>query len=239
VVVLGKGAHTPDCLPKKIRPQLDETLSRMSSSYLDIYCLHRDNESIPVEDFIDSLNELKDEGLIKVFGASNWTLQRFKEANEYAESSGKEPFTVLSNNFSLAYMNNPVWPGCFSCSEDDYVSYLKEKQVAIFPWSSQARGFFLDSQEFTGLAHVADPNQEEQKRVWGSEDNLERRRRCFELASKKSVDPIQMALAFVLNQEFPSFPLIGPRNFFETESSLQATKIYLTEEETAWLNLKS
>ena len=239
VVVLGKGAHTPDCLPKKIRPQLEETLSRMSSSYLDIYCLHRDNESIPVEDFIDTLNELKDEGLIKVFGASNWTLERFKEANEYAESSGKEPFTVLSNNFSLAYMNNPVWPGCFSCSEDDYVSYLKEKQVAIFPWSSQARGFFLDSQEFTGLAHVADPNQEEQKRVWGSENNLERRRRCFELASKKSVDPIQMALAFVLNQQFPSFPLIGPRNFFETESSLEATEIHLTEEETAWLNLKS
>ena len=239
VVVLGKGAHTPDCLPEKIKPQLEETLSRMSSSYLDIYCLHRDNESIPVEDFIDALNELKNEGLIKIFGASNWTLERFKEANDYAKSSGKDPFTVLSNNFSLAYMNNPVWPGCFSCSEDNYVKYLKENQVAIFPWSSQARGFFLDSQEFTGLAHVADPNLEEQKRVWGSEDNLERRRRCFELASKKSVDPIQMALAFVLNQEFPSFPLIGPRNFFETESSLQATKIHLTDAEIAWLNLKS
>ena len=48
-----------------------------------------------------------------------------------------------------------------------------------------------------------------------------------------------MALAFVLSQEFPSFPLIGPRNFFETESSLQATRIHLTEKETAWLNLKS
>ena len=47
-----------------------------------------------------------------------------------------------------------------------------------------------------------------------------------------------MALAFVLNQQFPSFPLIGPRNFFETESSLEATEIHLTEEETAWLNLK-
>ncbi|RZO95620.1 MAG: aldo/keto reductase [Gammaproteobacteria bacterium] len=108
----------------------------------------------------------------------------------------------------------------------------------MFPWSSQARGFFLDSQEFSGLAHVADPNLEEQKRVWISEDNLERRKRCFDLASKKSVDPIQIALAFVLSQEFPSFPLIGPRNFFETESSLEATKILLTGEETAWLNLK-
>ena len=239
VVVLGKGAHTPDCLPEKIRPQLEETLSRMSTSYLDIYCLHRDNESLPVEDFIDTLNDLKNEGLIKVFGASNWSLERFKEANEYAEKEGKEGFTILSNNFSLAHMNNPVWPGCFSCSEDEYVNYLKEKQISIFPWSSQARGFFLDSQEFSGAAHVADPNREEQERVWGSEDNLERRSRCFELASKKSVDPIQMALAFVLNQEFPSFPLIGPRNFFETESSLEATKIELSLEETSWLNLKS
>ena len=239
VVVLGKGAHTPDCLPEKIRPQLEETLSRMSTSYLDIYCLHRDNESLPVEGFIDTLNELKNEGLIKVFGASNWSLERFKEANEYAEKEGKEGFTILSNNFSLAHMNNPVWPGCFSCSEDEYVNYLKEKQIAIFPWSSQARGFFLDSQEFSGAAHVADPNREEQERVWGSVDNLERRSRCFELASKKSVDPIQMALAFVLNQEFPSFPLIGPRNFFETESSLEATKIELSLEETSWLNLKS
>ena len=239
VVVLGKGAHTPDCLPEKIRPQLEETLSRMSTSYLDIYCLHRDNESLPVEGFIDTLNDLKNEGLIKVFGASNWSLERFKEANEYAEKEGKEGFTILSNNFSLAHMNNPVWPGCFSCSEDEYVNYLKEKQIAIFPWSSQARGFFLDSQEFSGASHVADPNREEQERVWGSEDNLERRSRCFELASKKSVDPIQMALAFVLNQEFPSFPLIGPRNFFETESSLEATKIELSLEETSWLNLKS
>ena len=239
VVVLGKGAHTPDCLPEKIRPQLEETLTRMSTSYLDIYCLHRDNESLPVEGFIDTLNELRDEGLIKVLGASNWTLDRFKEANEYALSVNKEPFSVLSNNFSLAQMNNPVWPGCFSCSEDDYVEYLKQNQIAIFPWSSQARGFFLDKQEFAGVSHVADPNQEEQVRVWGSDENIERRKRCFELASKKSVDPIQMALAFVLHQEFPSFPLIGPRNFFETENSLQAVQIDLTEKEISWLNLKS
>ena len=239
VVVLGKGAHTPDCTPDKIRPQLDETLSRMSASYLDIYCLHRDNEDLPVEGFIDTLNELKDEGLVSVFGASNWSLKRFKEANDYALSTGKEPFTVLSNNFSLAHMNNPVWPGCFSCSEDDYLKYLTDNQISIFPWSSQARGFFLDTQEFTGLAHVADPNREEQDRVWGSADNLERRKRCFDLAAEKDVDPIQMALAFVLNQDFPSFPLIGPRNFFETASSLQATQIEVSSEEISWLNLKS
>ena len=239
IVVLAKGAHTPDCHPKKIRPQLEETLNRMGTTSVDIYCLHRDNTDIPVGDFIDMLNELKNEGLISVFGASNWSLDRFKEANEYALANDKEPFTVLSNNFSLARMNSPVWPGCFSCSDNDYVDYIKENQIAIFPWSSQARGFFLDGQEFTGAAHVADPNREEQDRVWGSEENFERRRRCLELAEKKSVDPIQIALAYVLCQQFPTFPLIGPRNFFETENSMDALNLALDSEEVAWLNLES
>ncbi|HJM59453.1 MAG TPA: aldo/keto reductase, partial [SAR86 cluster bacterium] len=84
VVVLGKGAHTPDCYPGKIRPQLEESLERMGSDYLDIYCLHRDNLDVPVSEFIDALSELKDEGLINVFGGSNWSLPRFKEAIDYA-----------------------------------------------------------------------------------------------------------------------------------------------------------
>ena len=237
VVILGKGAHTPDCLPEKVRPQLEETLDRLSTNKLDIYCLHRDNPEIPVAEFMDSLNELRDEGLIDVLGASNWSLNRFKGANEYSNSKNISGFGVLSNNFSLARMLEPVWPGCFSCSEEDYRQYLIDNQIAIFPWSSQARGFFLKTQEFEGAMHVANPNLEEQNRVWSDENNLERRRRCFELSEKKGFEPIEVAVACVLNQSVPTFPLIGPRNFFETESSLKAFDINLSDEEVAWLDL--
>ena len=237
IVVLGKGAHTPDCFPSAIRPQLEETLSRLQSNYLDIYCLHRDNLDVPVSEFIDALNELKREGLISVFGASNWSLSRFKEANEYAHSSNQEPFTLVSNNFSLARMIEPVWPGCVSCSEEDFKTYLEDNQIAIFPWSSQARGFFLDQQEFQGAAHGANPNLAEQIRVWHSEENIERRSRCFKLAKELNVEPIQVALSFVINQNFPSFPLIGPRNFFETESSISSLTFSLDAKQVAWLDL--
>ena len=239
IVILGKGAHTPHCFPSAIRPQLDETLDRLNTDYLDIYCLHRDNLEVPVGEFIDLLNELKKEGKITVFGASNWSLERFKEASDYAKSTNQESFSVLSNNFSLARMIEPVWPGCFSCSDDDFKSFLTQEQVAIFPWSSQARGFFLDNQEFQGATHGANPNQEEQDRVWGDKDNQERRSRCFALAKELGVEPIQVALAFVLNQPFPSFPLIGPRNFFETMSSLSAIEITLTNDQVMWLDLNS
>ncbi|HIG50631.1 MAG TPA: aldo/keto reductase, partial [Gammaproteobacteria bacterium] len=52
-------------------------------------------------------------------------------------------------------------------------------------------------------------------------------------------EPIELALAFVLNQDFPSFPLIGPRNFFETRSSLKALEINLSQDERDWLDLRS
>ena len=238
VVVLGKGAHTPDCYPHLIRPQLEESLDRLKTDHLDLYCLHRDNLEVPVSEFIDALNELKEDGLISLMGASNWSLSRFSESSTYAEASGKDAFSLLSNNFSLARMLEPVWPGCESCSEDDFTDFLKEKQIAIFPWSSQARGFFLEQQEFEGGLHIANPNKQEQDRVWLSPNNLERRKRCFSLAEEKSIEPIELALAFVLNQDFPSFPLIGPRNFFETKSSLKALEVKLSKDERDWLDLK-
>ena len=237
VVVLGKGAHTPDCYPHLIRPQLEESLDRLKTDYLDIYCLHRDNLEVPVSEFIDALNELKEEGLIRLFGASNWSLSRFSDSFLYAEKENKEVFSVLSNNFSLARMLDPVWPGCESCSEEGFKDFLREKQVAVFPWSSQARGFFLDHQEFESSLHGANPNQQEQNRVWQNIENLERRKRCFSLAKDKGIEPIELALAFVLNQDFPCFPLIGPRNFFETRSSLKALEINLTKNERDWLDL--
>ena len=238
IVILGKGAHTPDCFPDKIRIQLLETLSRLQIECLDIYCLHRDNEEIPVGEFIDALDALKNEGLINIYGASNWSLKRFDKANKYAKSSKKDPFRILSNNFSLARMLDPVWDGCESCSDEDFKNYLENESVPIFPWSSQARGFFLDNEYLSNTHHPANPNKQEQDRVWGDKNNIERRERCYSIAKKKGFEPIEVALAYVLRQKFPTFPLIGPRTFFETESSIKAFKVSLTDAELKWMDLQ-
>ena len=69
-------------------------------------------------EFVDALDEIKKEGLINLIGASNWELSRFSAARDYAQLNNKEPFTVLSNNFSLAEMIDPVWPGCVGINND-------------------------------------------------------------------------------------------------------------------------
>ncbi len=234
VVVLGKGAHTPDCFPEKIRPQIEESLSRGNLDKLDIYCLHRDNLDVPVTEFIDALNECKQDGLIDMLGASNWILERFKSANDYADEEEKSGFRVLSNNFSLARMIEPVWPGCFSCDEF-YLKYLKDKNIHLFPWSSQARGFFVNQVEFAANEHFANPTDEEEKRVWHDDLNLARRDRAIDLAKEKNCQPIQIALAYVVNLEISAYPLVGPRNFFELDSCIEATNIELSSQDLRYL----
>ena len=230
VIVLGKGAHTPECEPKYIRPQVLKSLERLQIPKLDIFCLHRDNPDIPVDEFIDALADIKNEGLVDLIGASNWEMDRFSEARDYAMKNAKEPFTVLSNNFSLAEMIEPVWPGCVGVN-DHYLKYLIEERIMLFPWSSQARGFFIQKKEVMSNEHFSNPTLDEEKRVWHYEKNLQRRQACFEVAKARNVQPIQVALAYVLHKSQLIFPLIGPRTIFESNSSIQATQLSLTAKE--------
>jgi len=99
----------------------------------------------------------------------------------------------------------------------------------LLAWSSQARGFFTDR------AGPEKHEDEELVRCWYSAANFARRARAYELAAKKRVEPINIALAYVLAQPFPTFALIGPRTLAETTSSFRALEVELTAEEVGWL----
>ena len=236
VIVLGKGAHTPDCKPEFIRPQILESLDRLNIPKIDIFCLHRDNPDIQVGEFMDALDEVRSEGLIGSLGASNWELNRFSEARDYSLNNNKQPFSVLSNNFSLAEMVDPVWPGCVG-TNNEYLEYLTENRIMLFPWSSQARGFFIKKKEITSNEHFSNPSLEEEIRVWHDEKNLKRRNICFEIAKSRNIEPIQVALAYVIQKSPLIFPLIGPRTVMETDSSILATKLNLSQDEMNQLTI--
>jgi aryl-alcohol dehydrogenase-like predicted oxidoreductase len=181
---------------------------------------------------VDVLNEHLQAGRIKAYGGSNWSIERVQEANDYAKAKGVTGFVAVSNNFSLARMVDPVWGGCIAASDPASRAWFEKTQLALMPWSSQARGFFLPhiSREFKG--------DEEVVRCWFSDDNFQRRDRAVELAEKRGVEPINIALAYVLHQPFPTFPLIGPRTLGETASSLKALGVELSPAEVKWLNLE-
>jgi aryl-alcohol dehydrogenase-like predicted oxidoreductase len=232
VVIIAKGAHAPLCTPRDLTRQLQESLERLQTGHADVYMMHRDNPDVPVGEFVDCLNEHKSAGRIKAFGGSNWSIQRVQEANEYAKKHGKTGFAAVSNNFSLARMINAPWAGCISASGPAEREWFTKTKIPLLAWSSQARGFFVP-----GRAAPDKFDDEQLVRCWYSDDNFERLRRVTQLAQQRSVLPINIALAYVLAQAFPTFALIGPRQLSETRTSFAALDIELSQREVRWLNL--
>jgi predicted dehydrogenase/aryl-alcohol dehydrogenase-like predicted oxidoreductase len=230
-VVIGKGAHSPLCYPDVIGKQLDQSLDRLQTDHVDVYFMHRDNPDVPVGEFVDAMDREVKAGRIRgPFGGSNWTMARMDEAIAYAERTGKQKPGALSNNFSLAEMLVPIWPGCVTASTDEWKAWLTSRQMPNFAWSSQARGFF------TERAGRDKRDNEEMVRTWYSEQNFQRRDRAIELAQRLGKSPIHVALAYVLAQPFPSVPLIGPRTLDELEDSLRALDISLSKDDLGWLD---
>ena len=232
VTVIVKGAHSPECYPDRLRAQFDESMDRLQTDYADLYFMHRDNLEIPVGEFVDVLNELTDAGRIRVFGGSNWTLDRVKAANAYAAANGRTGFGAVSNHFSLARMVGSIWGISVASSDPDYRAWHEETQIPCFAWSAQARGFFDPARAGRGIEN---PQLEA---AWYSDDNLARQARAIELAARKGCHPMAIASRYVIDQRFPLFALVGPATLEESARTFAALDLSLTEDEIRWLNLE-
>jgi aryl-alcohol dehydrogenase-like predicted oxidoreductase len=234
VVVIGKGAHTPNCTPEGIGTQLTQSLERLQLDHVPVYIMHRDNPDVPVGEFVDALNMENNRGRIGIFGGSNWSTSRLAEAQAYAKAKGLKAPTVLNNNLSLAVMEKPVWGGCISSNNASDLKFLRDTNTVHFSWSSQARGYFLPEELRNRL-----PEDTRPETCFGSAANAERRTRAEKLAKQHGVSANNIATAWVLNQSFPSFALVGPRTTSEIDSSLPAIGVTLTQDEISWLNLEA
>jgi aryl-alcohol dehydrogenase-like predicted oxidoreductase len=236
VVILTKGAHhnadRRRVTPEDILCDLRDSLARLRTDTIDLYLLHRDDPDVPVEEIVDALNEQYQAGRIRAFGGSNWSTARLDAANAYAAREGLVGFTASSVHLSLAQPGGEIWPGCLDARSEADRTWYRDRQLPLFAWSSQARGFF--SGTFTP-ENIAE--NELMQRVYGRPGNWERLRRAGELGRERGFSAIQVALAWVLHQPFPVFPIIGPATVDELSSSLRALELELSPDELAWLDL--
>ncbi|HEV2121540.1 MAG TPA: aldo/keto reductase [Chloroflexota bacterium] len=239
VMILTKGAHHdrfgPRVNPREIAFDLGQSLERLGTTYIDLYVLHRDDPDVPVSTIVETLNEHMERGRMRAIGGSNWSHRRLEEANAYAREHNLVPFAVSSPNLSLAVPNEPMWKDCVSVNGDaEAVDWYRRHDLPLLSWSSQGGGFF------TGRFSPDDTSNADMVRVYYNQGNWERLRRAEALGQELGYSPIQIALAWVLNQpDIVTFPLIGPKNVEELESSLDAADIELTPQQVRWLNLEA
>ena len=237
VVVFEKGGNPPNGTPEGITHELLAGLDGLGMDSVDVWLMHRDNPDVPVGEIVDLLNEHQAAGRMTIFGVSNWSLPRLREAREYAERNGRNYFSLVSNQFSLARIIDAWWtidgshPYWRSASDPEFRRWFEVTQIPLVPWSSQASGFFIENES-------EQPRDRDLPRCYHSTDNFTRRERTFELARRHGVSPINIALAWVLHQPFPVFPIIGTRLPGETRDCLRALQVTLSADEIRWLDLQ-
>ncbi len=246
LVILDKGAH-PNADRKRVFPfdissDLFDSLARLKTDYIDLYVLHRDDPTVPVEAIVDVLNEHKQAGRIHAFGGSNWNYQRLAEANAYAAKHGLTPFVVSSPQFSLAEMMQEPWAGCISISGrsgDEARAWYAAQGMALFTWSSLAGGFFSGRFNRQNLDSFTEYLDKLCVTSYCYDDNFQRLDRATQLAKDKDISLTQIALAYILNQGLDVFALVGCRSEEEFAMNVAALDIKLTPEEVAWLDLRA
>ena len=99
-----KGAHPPECAPDAVSRQLEQSQARLQTDHLDLYCCTA-TPAVPVSEWVDALNREVDAGGLHCLVAPIGR-QSIDEANAYAAANGLQGFSLLSNNFSLARMED-------------------------------------------------------------------------------------------------------------------------------------
>ena len=215
-----------------ITEDLEYSLSNMGVDSFDIYVLHRDNTEVPVAELMDRLEFHHKEGKIAAYGVSNWTIERIEEANAYCREKGYQGITVNSPSYTLATIQKPRWVGTVYV-DSDYVKKNNEEGITVMSWGAQGAGFFVPLWKSMDVEAPQDI-----KDAFFTEENFEKLARVEAMAKTKEAEPINIALAYVLNERFDVLASIGPRNKKELLSSLHASSVHLTEDELAYLELK-
>lgn len=242
VAVIDKGGHHNQDRRRitsfDITADIYDSLARLQTDYIDIYMLHRDDPEVPASSIIDILNDHFREGRIRMFGASNWTCDRIREANAYAAAYGLEPFRAVSPHFSLAEQVQEPWEGCVSLAGRANAGariWYRVHNIPVFAWSSLCHGFFSGLHTPETIAEFPDDTDELFVRCYRSPANLERLRRAQHMAHQKGITLPQLVLAWCFHQPLDLYALVGCISGAEYRENTRAFDVTLTPEEIAEL----
>lgn len=245
VVIIGKGVLPVEgrkrVTPVDINADLGESLDRFQFDYIDLYLLHRDDETQPVGPIVEVLNDHRQAGRIHAFGGSNWSHQRIQAANEYAATHGLTPFVASSPNYSLAEQVKEPWEGCITISGPQNAAaraWYAAHQVPLFPWSSLAGGFFTGRFTRDNL-HTFDSYLDKLcVESYCYEDNFRRLDRVRALAAETGLTIPQLAMAYVMSDPLDIYALVGCNTSAEFRANLDACALKLDAATLDWLDLR-
>ncbi|WP_176598341.1 MULTISPECIES: aldo/keto reductase [Sphingobium] len=205
---------------KAILQEIDASLVRLGTDYVDLYQIHRFDEGTPIEETLEALHDVVKAGKARYIGASSMYAWQFATMLHTADANGWTRFVTMQNHVNLLYREE----------EREMLPLCKAEGIGVIPWSPLARGRLTrDWEEITNRS---------QSDVFGQalyRQTMEADRKVVEavaaVAAERGVPRAQIALAWVLAKPAISAPIIGASKPGHLTDAIAALDIVLSQEE--------
>jgi aryl-alcohol dehydrogenase-like predicted oxidoreductase len=231
---VGDGPNDTGLTRKHILEQIDASLQRLQTEYIDLYQTHCWDASTPLEETLRALDDLVRAGKVRYIGASNFTPSQLMRAIMLSEMRGWARFDCLQPEYSLLVRS----------TEWELLPLCRAEGIGVIPWSPLAGGWLTGKyqrgqpappESRVGRADRWDdlPEQREDERTWDIIDAL------MEISQSLGKTPAQVALNWLLQQPGVTAPIMGARKLAQLEDNLGSVGWALSADELDRLDAAS
>ena len=206
---------------KAILHEIDESLRRLGTDYVDLYQIHRFDPATPVEETLEALHDLVRAGKVRYLGASSMWAWQFATMLHTAERHGWTPFVSMQNHVNLLHREE----------EREMLPLCAAEGIGVIPWSPLARGRLTRDWEASTTRSESD---EFGRSLYLDSDRVIVER-VAQVAAERGVPRAQVALAWLHGQPGITAPIVGATKPHHLEDAAAATEIVLSATEVALL----
>ena len=207
---------------KAIMQELEHSLRRLGTDYIDLYQIHRYDRRTPIEETMAALDDAVTSGKVRYIGASSMWAWQLSKAQYTAELAGSTKFISMQNHYSLLMREE----------EREMHPLCADQGVGTIPWSPLARGLLTRPWGTETVRRQSDPNID---RRFTEDRDRPIVERVAEVADARGLPMAQVALAWVMANPVVAAPIAGATKITHIEDAVAAVDVDLSDEEKALL----
>lgn len=206
---------------KSVLREIDASLKRLGTDYIDLYQIHRYDYSTPIEETVEALHDVVKAGKARYVGASSMFAWQFMKALSVAERRGFARFISMQPHYNLLYREE----------EREMLPLCEAEGIGVIPWSPLARGRL--ARPWKGEATAREQSDAFTKKLYAASEDADRAivEAASEIAAKRRIPQAQVALAWLLHKRVVTSPIVGATKPQHLEDAVGALSVKLTEEE--------
>jgi 1-deoxyxylulose-5-phosphate synthase len=207
---------------KHLLHAIDQSLQRLGTDYVDLFQIHRFDDHTPIEETLETLNDIVRAGKALYLGASSMYAWQFAKMLATAERHGWSRFVSMQNHYNLVYREE----------EREMIPLCRDERIALIPWSPLARGFLVGNRKKPGKGATTRAKSDDfAGRMYYQPEDFAIVDRVSEIAKQRGVNNAQVALAWVLAQPGITAPIIGATKMHHLDDAIAALELRLSSDE--------